>query len=226
VESQKKFYVYQHLVLGGSILSKKLLGIAFFLFLMFGIMAAQPGHAAVASLEDALSEKSMGKKDAPVTITEYSSLGCSHCAAFHRETLPKIKSKYIDTGNVRLVYNDMPFGTPALAAAALARCGGSDRFFGFIEVLFRSQQQWSSGNDIIGELARVGRFGGLSKNDVQTCLKNQELLKAIAGSADVAVKKHGVQSTPTFFINGTKIEGAQPFENFKKVIDEALEKAK
>ena len=207
-------------------MSKKLLGIAFSLFVVLGLMVAQPGHAAVASLEDALSEKSMGKKDAPVTITEYSSLGCPHCAAFHRESLPKIKSEYIDTGKVRLVYNDMPFGTPALAAAALARCGGSDRFFGFIEVLFRSQRQWSSGNDIIGELARVGRFGGLSKNDVQTCLQNQDLLKAIAAGADEAVKKHDVRSTPTFFINGTKIEGAQPFENFKKVIDEALAKAK
>jgi protein-disulfide isomerase len=120
----------------------------------------------------------------------------------------------------------MPFGTPALAAAALARCGGSDRFFGFIEILFRSQDQWASGNDVIGELARVGRFGGLSKKDVQMCLKNQELLNAIARSADEAVKKHGVKSTPTFFINGTKIEGAQPFENFKKIIDEALAKAK
>ena len=113
----------------GVILSKKLLGIAFALFLAFG----QTAHAGVASLEDALSEKSMGKKDAPVTIIEYSSLGCPHCAAFHRETLPQIKKDYIDTGKVRLIFNDMPFGTPALAAAALARWGGTKRFFGFVE---------------------------------------------------------------------------------------------
>ena len=217
-----QFYIHQHLVSGGVILSKKLLGIAFALFLAFG----QTAHAGVASLEDALSEKSMGKKDAPVTIIEYSSLGCPHCAAFHRETLPQIKKDYIDTGKVRLIFNDMPFGTPALAAAALARCGGTKRFFGLVEVLFRSQRQWSSGRDVIGELARVGRFGGLSTEDVQTCLKNQTLLKTLGQRADEAVKNKGVRSTPTFFINGTKVEGAQPFESFKKVIDEALAKAK
>lgn len=207
-------------------MSKKLLGLAFTLFLAVGFTANQPAIAGIASLEDALAEKSMGSKDAPVTIYEYSSLGCSHCAAFHRESLPQIKKEYIDTGKVRLIFNDMPFGTPALAAAALARCGGTKRFFGFVEVLFRSQRQWSSGNNVIEELAKVGRFGGLSTQDVQTCLKNQELLKSIGAKADEAVKKRGIRSTPTFFINGTKVEGAQPFKNFKKVIDEALAKAK
>ena len=217
-----QFYIHQHLVSGGVILSKKLLGIAFALFLAL----SQSASAGIASLEDALSEKAMGKKDAPVTIIEYSSLGCPHCAAFHRETLPQIKKDYIDTGKVRLIFKDMPFGTPALAAAALARCGGTKKFFGFVEVLFRSQRQWSSGRNVIGELARVGRFGGLSDKDVQACLKNQALLKAIGQRADEAVKKRDVRSTPTFLINGTKVEGAQPFESFKKVIDEALAKAK
>ena len=109
-----------------------------------GPLASVPAKAAIVPVEEALSEMSMGPDNAPVTMIEYSSLGCPHCAAFHRDILPKIKKEYIDTGKVRLVYRDFPLGTPALAASMIARCAGRDKFFGFIEIIYRSQDQWSS----------------------------------------------------------------------------------
>jgi len=201
-------------------LFKFLLGLAVSIFLILG----QETHAGIAPLSDALSEKVMGRADAPVTIIEYSSLACPHCAAFHAETLPKIKKAYIDTGKVRLVYRDMPFGTPALAAAMLARCGGTDRYFGFIEVLFRSQPKWSRSTNPLDELTRVARFGGMSKNDVDQCLQTQDLLNAIRDRAEEAQRNFDITGTPTFLIEGSKIGGNAPYEDFKKVIEDALSK--
>ncbi len=171
-----------------------------------------------------MSEMVLGSADAPVTMIEYSSLGCPHCASFHRETLPRIKKEYIDTGKVRLVYRDFPLGTPALAASMIARCSGPKKFFGFIEMLFRSQAQWSRSDNPLAALTRVSRFGGLTEADVEACLKYQPLLESIRKGAEEAQKKHQVNSTPTFIIAGSVISGAQPFETFKKAFEEALKK--
>jgi protein-disulfide isomerase len=173
-------------------------------------------------MEEAMAEKVMGKDDAPVTMVEYSSLGCPHCASFHRETLPQIKKSYIDTGKVRLVFRDFPFGGVALAAHMLARCAAPKRYFGFIEVLFRSQPQWAQSNNPRAALLQVARLGGMSEQDFETCLKNETLMNSIRGGADTANKEFAVKSTPTFFINGTKVSGARPFADFKDAIEKAL----
>jgi len=120
-----------------------------------------PARAAIVSDEEAKAEMGLGKADAPVTMIEYSSLGCPHCAAFHLETLPQIKKDYIDTGKVRLVFRDFPLGTPALAASMIARCAGPKKFFGFIEIMFRSQPQWSRSQNPMPALTKVARLGGL-----------------------------------------------------------------
>ncbi|HEC14544.1 MAG TPA: DsbA family protein, partial [Rhodospirillales bacterium] len=111
------------------------LGIAFVLIASL----SGPAFGATAPLEDALSEKVMGNPNAPVTIIEYASLSCSHCKAFHRDSLPKIKKEYIDTGKVKLIYRDFPLGSLALAGSMLARCAGTLKFFGMVDALFKAQ---------------------------------------------------------------------------------------
>ena len=183
-----------------------------------------PAAAAIAGLEEAMSEMSLGRSDAPVVMGEYSSLGCPHCAAFHRETLPKIKAEYIDSGKLRLVLHDFPLGTAALAAAMVARCAGKERYFGFVEILFRSQPQWANSNNPLADIARIVRIGGMTDTDIDACLKYQPLLDKIRSGADMANEKLKINSTPTFIIGDERIIGAMPYEEFKKAIDKALKK--
>ena len=185
---------------------------------------ASQAIAGIVPVNEAIKEMALGSKDAPVTIQEFSSLGCPHCANFHRNTLPQIKKEYIDTGKVRLIFTDFPLGSPALAASMVARCAGPKKFFGFIEIIFSSQSQWARSNDPLKALSKVARFGGMSIADVDACLKYQDLLTHIRQNAQVAMDKHKVNSTPTFVINGELVSGAQSFESFKKVIDKALAK--
>ncbi len=187
-------------------------------------LGASQAVAGIVPVNEAIKEMVLGSNDAPVTIQEFSSLGCPHCANFHRNILPQIKKKYIDTGKVRLIFTDFPLGTPALAASMVARCAGPKKFFGFIEIIFSSQSQWARSSDPLKALSKVARFGGMSVADVDACLKYQGLLTHIRQNAQVAMDKHKVNSTPTFVINGELVSGAQSFESFKKVIDKALAK--
>ena len=181
---------------------------------------------ALPSVEEAMKDRALGNANAPVTITEYSSLTCPHCMAFHRDVLPDLKKAYIDTGKVRLIYRDFPLGGLATAVAMMARCAKSDRYFGLIEILFRSQAEWSRGQDPLSSLSRIGRLAGLSHNDVQACFQNKPLWKAIQKRAESAGKKHKINSTPSFVIGNRTISGGMPFEEFKKIIDMELSKKK
>ncbi len=198
--------------------------LAFIAILLAPLGGSETAVAAIVSLKEAKSEMAIGRTDAPVTIVEFSSLGCPHCAAFHRETLPRIKKDYIDTGKVRLIFQDFPLGTSALAASMIARCAGPKKFFGFIEILFRSQAQWSRSNNPMQALANVARFGGLSEADVQTCLNYQPLLEHIRKGALVGQEDFKINSTPSFVIGSETIIGAQPYEVFQKAFDKALKK--
>ena len=164
----------------------------------------------------------LGDGNAPVTIIEYSSLTCPHCASFHRETLPGIKERYIDTGEARLVFRDYPLDQAAVMAAVLARCAGKERFFGFVDVLFRSQKTWARASDPREALERIGRLGGLSQSDMDACFADGELESSIYASRVDAAKEYDIRSTPTFIINGEMVVGAQPFERFAAVIDRIL----
>ncbi|MFQ5624804.1 MAG: DsbA family protein [Paracoccaceae bacterium] len=188
------------------------------------MLAAPPAAAGNAPLAEAVAEMTMGRDDAPVTMIEYSSLACPHCAAFHRDVLPRIKETYIGPGKVRLVFRDFPLGGVALAAAMVARCGGPEKYFGFVEVLFRSQAQWARSDNPRRELARVARFGGISQKDFDACLVNEPLMTNIRQRAADAQKTFGIDSTPTFIIDGEKVLGARPFEDFRNAIEKALEK--
>ncbi len=182
--------------------------------------------ATAADFDDTLGEMVLGSAEAPLTIYEHSSLTCGHCAAFHAETLPKIKKAYIDTGKVRFVFRDFPLGKLALIASMLPHCAGPDRYFGFLEVLFRSQRTWAGSNDPLLDLTRMARMGGMSEEKVNACLNDKVLFEAIQKRAAADGKEFGIESTPSFVIAGKTISGNLPFEEFQKAIDAALEKAK
>lgn len=179
-------------------------------------------QAGIASLEDAIKEMVVGNPDAPVTLIEYASLGCPHCADFHKDVYPQIKKNYIDTGKVKLIYRDFPLGRPATAASMIARCAGPQRYFGMIEIFFNSQAQWSRAENPLDALKKVARFGGMSGQDVDQCLSNQELLTHIYQKADAAQKEYEINSTPSFIVNGETISGGMPYEDFRKILDKAL----
>jgi len=175
-------------------------------------------EAAMLSAEEALAERVLGRADAPVTIIEYSSLTCPHCASFHRDTLPRLVADYIDSGKAKLVFRDFPLDGRAMAAAMLARCGPPERYFGFLEVLFRSQDRWGQAKDGEEALTLVGQLGGMSKDDVASCLKNEALFQGIHKIKEEGQAKFKVESTPTFIINGEVLEGARSYETFDKIL--------
>ena len=196
-----------------------------FLVVVWLVHLTGVGSAEIASVDDLLADRVLGDEAAPVLIVEYSSLTCPHCASFHEETLPEITKEYIDTGKVRLIFRDFPFGPRAKFASMIARCVDAGRYYGFLTVLFRDQEQWAGSAQFEADLRRLSRLAGLSEADFNACRENQALLEGIERKAAEAGEKYGIESTPSFIINGEKISGALPFEEFKTVIDKALEKA-
>ena len=174
------------------------------------------------SLSEAMSEKSIGDPNAPVTMIEYSSLTCSHCADFHIDTLPKIKKEYIDTGKVRMVFWDFPLGNLALAATMIARCSGHDNYIPMTSALYLSQKSWAQSDAPFDAIAGIARLSGMNIADIENCLNDQSLLAAIQAKAKEAENLLGVESTPTFFIDGKIVPGNLPYKNFKILLDKAL----
>jgi protein-disulfide isomerase len=185
-------------------------------------LSAKTAQAQMVSDEQAKGEMSIGQADAFVTLHEYASLTCGHCAKFHTETLPEIKKQYVDTGKVRIVFHDFPLDGLAMGAVMIARCSGPDRFADFTDMLFQTQANWRDAQNPLASLVALARFYGLNGDDVNSCLNNQDLLKFVQGNRDAASSKFSINSTPTFILNGNKIEGAQPFDVFKSAFDEAL----
>jgi protein-disulfide isomerase len=167
------------------------------------------------------SDHVLGKADAPVTIFEYASLTCPHCAAFDQETLPIVEKNWIDTGKAKLVFRDFPLDGVALRAAMVARCAPPERYFGFIDALFKTQDSWGLSKDLSAALGRIAKLGGMSQEKVDACLKDQSLADKIVAERAAAEQQYGVDSTPTFFINGTKLVGDQPYSEFEKALKAA-----
>jgi protein-disulfide isomerase len=172
---------------------------------------------------DAVLQGVLGRADAPVTVIEYSSLGCPHCADFHFEVLPRIKEMYIDNGKVRWIVRDFPLGMLALAGAVVAHCAGPDRYLPTLGILFRSQESWMRSADPLEELRLLSRMAGMSNRQFEACIRDDSLIGKIESQARTAQKERGIEGTPTFFVNGEAIVGAVPFETFKKFIDAKIE---
>src|SRR5438034_7844931 len=188
------------------------------------IAEAMAQSASDVAKPQSLPDMALGPATAIVTITEYASMTCPHCADFNEKVFPKIKSEYIDTNKVRYVFREFPLDIKAAAGSMLARCIAKDdagKYFAVIDMLFRQQNDWVVKNTT-ETLTRIGKQAGLSQQAVEACLKDQALLDKIAADQKFANEVLKVSSTPTFFINGEMIRGETSFVEFDKRIKSLL----
>ncbi len=204
-------------------------GVAALLTLMslhaIGGATAQHATAALVAQPVSLPDMALGPANAAVTITEYSSMSCPHCAAFGENVFPMLRAKYIDTGKVRFVFREFPLDIKAAAASMLARCvanGDAEKFFGTVQLLFQQQQQLMEQTNVT--LRVIGKQAGMSEQAVETCGKDQTLLDKIAADQRFAYEVIKVDSTPTFFVNGERLKGAMTFEELEATIKPLLKK--
>lgn len=172
--------------------------------------------------QEPLPEMALGDPSAPVTVVEYASLTCSHCASFHIGTFAKLKADYIDTGKVRFIYRDFPLDQAAFQASILARCAGSERFFAFVEVLYGQQQSWSRHADPLVALQMLAGLGGVSPAKYDACLKDRKLGDGILSMRLEGEQRYGVTSTPSFLVNGVKHVGAITPSGFDVILKPLL----
>lgn len=193
----------------------------------FGTRAPAPGPAPTAASSTSVPNKAalesvqpgdhvLGDANAPITVIEYASLTCSHCAHFHTQILPEIKKKWIDTGKVKLIYRDFPLDQVAAKAAQIAECAGNDRYFGVVDLIFRSQPQWATASDPLADLAKPLRIAGLGENEIKACLANEAMSNAVIKDYQGG-EAMGVNSTPTLFINGQLYRGSRTVEELDGV---------
>jgi protein-disulfide isomerase len=167
-----------------------------------------------------LPENSLGEATAPNTIIEYSSMTCPHCARLHKDVLPDLKSKYVDTGKVRYIIREFPLDNLAFAAFMVARCAGPEKYFPVVEMLYANQDEWAFGEgDAVERLYKMAQQAGFSREEYEKCLKDQKLLDGIAAVRQRASEKLGVSSTPTLFVNGQKLKGATTLEDVEKLLN-------
>ena len=163
----------------------------------------------------------LGSDKAPVTIIEYASMTCPHCAHFSTDTFPELQKRYIDTGKVRYIFREFPLDALAAAGFMLARCAGKDKFMPVVETLFAKQLEWMVQKPI-EPLKAIAKQFGFTEQSFDACLANQHVLDGIQEVRDRAAEKLGVNSIPTFFVNGQKLTGDQSIDALAKVIDPYL----
>ena len=168
-----------------------------------------------------LGDKVLGPADAPVTVIEYASMSCPHCAFFDTTTFNDFRLKYIDSGKVRFIFREFPLNAPAYAAAMVARCAPGDRFFDIVHAYFRSQSTWLAAPDLKAALLEVAKRFGFTEQSFDACVSNQALFTALDAVKNRGLE-FGVQATPTFFINGRKFEGALSLEELEREIEPLL----
>jgi protein-disulfide isomerase len=173
--------------------------------------------------DQALPDVVEGEANAPVTIVEYASMTCSHCAAFHNQVYPTLKSKYIDTGKVKFMLREFPLDPLATAGFMLARCAG-DKREAMVALLFAQQKNWAFVEKPLDGLANIVKQTGMSQESFESCLKDQQLYEKVNVVRDRAAEKFGVNSTPTFFINGKRVSGEMTVEQLDKELTPLLPK--
>lgn len=185
------------------------------------LAAAAQGGGTAAPI--GLGERAAGPEGAPVTVIEYFSLTCSHCAAFHRDTWPQVKKELVATGKMRMVWRDFPLDQLALAAAQVARALPAERYEGFIGALLASQDRWAfaRGADNVAEIARIAALAGLSRAQVDAAIEDQGLRRAILEGRLKAEQEHKVSSTPSFVFGSKVVPGALPYDRFAQLVGEA-----
>lgn len=171
-----------------------------------------------------VAEMSLGNPDAEVTVIEYASFTCPHCRGFHEGPFKELKANYIDTGKINFIYREVYFDRFGLWAGMLARCGGEERYFGFVDALYEGQGEWTKGGDpatIAGNLRKLGRTAGLTDEEVSACLSDKEKAQAMVAAFEQNAESDDISSTPSFVINGTKYSNMS-FEEFGEILDKEL----
>ncbi len=195
-----------------------------FVFSVLAIMiVALPGAAKADGVPPITDEDVvLGRADAPVTIIEYASLSCPHCAEFEIATWPQVKKEWIETGKAKYVFRDFPLNGPAFRGSLLARCAARAEFYPFIEELYANQNSWVFDDEAatMNALQRIGVVGGVSADRFAAC-ENDKVLQAKIAASESAAQQAGVDSTPTFFVNGTKVAGAMAYSDFAKALQTA-----
>lgn len=169
-----------------------------------------------------LTDKVLGDENAPVTVVEYASMSCPHCANFHNTTWKPFKEKYVDTGKVRFIFREFPLDTAAYAVAMVARCAPEPRFYEIIETYFAEQSDWRRSENVYQAILTRAEAFGFTKETFDACLQNQSLVDGLNEIRTKAAEKFGVDSTPTFFINGVKESGALTLEQMEERIEPLL----
>lgn len=165
----------------------------------------------------------LGKPDAPITVIEYASTTCPHCATFHKSTLPKFKSEWIESGKAKLIFRDFPTGPRGLSVGAsmIAHCAGPERYFGLLALIMEQQEKWMNSANPLVELKKLAKLAGMGEDKVDDCLKRQDLANAINERAKDGNEKLGVESTPTLIVAGKLIPGAIPYDELDKALKAA-----
>ena len=180
-------------------------------------------NTAVLHKEPPIGDMALGSPDAPVTIVEYASATCPHCATFHEEVWPQLKKEFVDTGKVRFVFREFPLDQLALAAFMLTRCAGKEKYFPMLDLVMKNQRTWVKNPR--EELLKIAKLAGMTEQQFDACLKNEKLAMDIVAMSKDANRLFGVDSTPTFFVNGRRVVGGHSIEEFRRIIDEELKKA-
>ena len=187
------------------------------------VPAASAQEAAPSGLSTA--EMAIGEESAPLTIYEYASYTCPHCADFHENVFPQMKADYIDTGKVRFVYREVYFDRPALWASLVARCGGEAKFFGITDMIFEQQGDWAreqTGEGIADKLRKIGLMAGIDNDQLNACLTDADTAQALVARFEEQAAEDNITGTPSFVIDGETVPN-QSYENLKSIIDAALE---
>ena len=167
----------------------------------------------------------LGNPKAKVTMIEYASLSCPHCAHFQEETYPKLKKDYIDTGKIKFLFRDFPLDGLALAGSVIARCVAPDKGHKLVEVLFAQQQKWTTAPKPLEPLKELAKSVGIPEDQAEECLKNKELVDSIRDERELSIKTYQIDATPAFFIGDQTLQGDAPYDEVKAILDEELKTA-
>lgn len=178
--------------------------------------------AAEVDLDAAVEPRVLGDPDAPLTMIEYSSLTCPHCASFHAKSYKPIVETYVETGRMKFEMRDFPLDQYALRASAMARAIDGKPYFALIDLIFKQQSSWTRASNPLDAVKKIGRLAGISAETAEAYMTNDELLDSILNGRIAAQKTYDVNSTPTFVIGDEVIRGAETFETFQKVIEDKL----
>ena len=193
-----------------------------FLLIFFGTSFALSNESSVLNLTE--NDFIIGNDNASITIIEYASMSCSHCANFHNNTLPDLKKEYIDTGKVKYVFRDFPYNYPALLGSMVMRCIPSEVRYDYMNALYKLQNNWVVKENAIThqELYKIMQSGGMSKENFDACLNNVDLENQILEEVIAAQSEFNIQSTPSFLINGDLLEGDKSIKVFRQILDKIL----